>query len=195
MVSTARPPLQPQNQDDHDHDPAPHIKRHEQFVEDQSNTIHTVSSSEFPISLPPFSNVERVLVHAPIKRRRTADSASHPFRPNPETWSHGAYDPIRSQYRVYDTPKVFSPVSAEGFTSMPEQNYVPKVVEAEYRRLADSAAAKIPEDESLLSPAIWKEEFYWPNRFTTTQCACLMRYYIEVLAPWVSLLPFMDNKG
>lgn len=182
MVTTARPPPQPQTQDD---PPVP-IKRHEQFAEDQSDTTYTVSSSEFPVSLPLFSNDEKVLVHAPIKRRRTADSASQPFRPNPETWSQGAYDPIRSQYRVYESPKVFSPGSAEGFTFMPEQTYVPKVVEAEYRRLADSAAAKIPEDESLLSPTIWKEEFYWPNRFTTTQCACLMRYYIEHLAPWVS---------
>ncbi len=76
---------------------------------------------------------------------------------------------------------------------MPEQKQVPKVVEAEYRRLADSAAAAIPV-ESLLSPAVWKEEFYWPNQYTTTQCACLMRYYIENLAPWVGC-PLFETHG
>lgn len=67
---------------------------------------------------------------------------------------------------------------------MSDQNYTPKVVEAEYRRLADSNAALVPE-EPLLSPVIWKAEFLWPNVHTTTQCACLMRYYIDHLAPWV----------
>lgn len=185
-MRAARPPLQPENQDD----PLLLVKRDDQFDGDKSNSINPVPSSEFPISIP-FANKENVVVHAPIKRRRTTDSASHPFRPNPETWSLGGYDPIRSQYRVYELPEVFSPINTGRLGPMPEQTYIPKVVEAEYRRLADSAAAKIPEDESLLSPAIWKEEFYWPNRFTTTQCACLMRYYIEHLAPWVSIFPLL----
>ena len=59
-----------------------------------------------------------------------------------------------------------------------------KRVEAEYIRLVDTKAATIPPDE-LLEPAIWKEKFYWPNKYTTTQCACLLRYFIEVLGPWV----------
>lgn len=88
---------------------------------------------------------------------------------------------------MYNSPEVYNPASPDGFSYMPtEQKYVPKVVEAEYRRMADSAAAAIPK-EDLLSPKIWKEEFYWPNKFTTTQCACLMRYYIDHLASWVGV--------
>lgn len=122
------------------------------------------------------------MVHSPIKRRKTADSTT------PKNHTHATYNPIHSQYRIYDPPKAFGSVSLDGFNYLPEQHYVPKVVEAEYRRLADWAAAAIP-PESLLSPAIWKEEFYWPNQFTTTQCACLMRYYIENLAPGVGHSP------
>ena len=59
-------------------------------------------------------------------------------------------------------------------------------VEAEYKRLADSAAATIPSVSSgLLAPEVWKNKFVWPNRFTTTQCACLMRYFVDELAPGV----------
>ena len=145
-----------------------------------------------PSGAPPFLSSpdtidEAILVHSPIKRRRTADDTSAGFLTYPKRFPHAAYDPIRSQYRIYDVPKALGAISSDGFKYMPEQRHVPKVVEAEYRRLADSDAARIP-PESLLSPAIWKSEFYWPNQFTTTQCACLMRYYIENLAPWVGLL-------
>ncbi|KIX07884.1 uncharacterized protein Z518_02538 [Rhinocladiella mackenziei CBS 650.93] len=151
---------------------------------DLSPPVRSAPPPEPPSFLSPSgTNHETVLVHSPIKRRKTADSIHPSYPSNTEPWPQGAYDPIRSQYRVYDPPKGFTSFSPDGFTAMPEQHYVPKVVEAEYRRLADSAAAAIP-PESLLSPAIWKEEFYWPNKFTTTQCACLMRYYIEHLAPW-----------
>ncbi|KIV97370.1 hypothetical protein, variant [Exophiala mesophila] len=84
---------------------------------------------------------------------------------------------------MYDPPKPFGPVNAEDSPYMPAQRHVPKLVEAEYRRLADADAATIPAEPEL-SPATWKKEFYWPNPFTTTQCACLMRYYIQHLAPW-----------
>ncbi|EXJ87272.1 hypothetical protein A1O3_04231 [Capronia epimyces CBS 606.96] len=147
--------------------------------------VHSTPAEDYtPFLSPSSTNHETVLVHSSIKRRRTADSTTQQYHSNAATWQRGAYDPIRSQYRVYHPPQVFSPVSPDGLAYMPEQqHYVPKVVEAEYRRLADSAAAAIP-PESLLSPAIWKEEFYWPNKFTTTQCACLMRYYIDHLASW-----------
>lgn len=153
------------------------------------DTVNSAPAEDNTPFLSPSSNQpETVLVHSPIKRRRTADSTlqQYPHHSGAETWQRGAYDPIRSKYRVYHSPKVFNPVSPNGLAYMPEQQYVPKVVEAEYRRLADSAAAAIP-SESLLSPAIWKEEFYWPNKFTTTQCACLMRYYIDHLASWVGV--------
>lgn len=155
------------------------VPRYERSVEG-SDSVHSAPALDIPL-LSPSSNNESALIHTPIKRRYTSDSSTQPHRPQ---WAHGAYDPIRSQYRIYDTPKSYAPISAEGLAYMPEQRHVPKVVEAEYRRLADTDAAAIP-PESLLSPAIWKEGFYWPNQFTTTQCACLMRYYIQNLAPWV----------
>jgi hypothetical protein len=161
-------------------------KQTDSVVESElSPTIRSAPPSEAPAFLSPSQTTQdAILVHSPIKRRRTADDTTEGYLTNSERFPHSAYDPIRSQYRIYDFPKVFSSVSPDGFTYMPEQKPVAKVVEAEYRRLADSAAAAIP-PESLLSPTIWKEEFYWPNQFTTTQCACLMRYYIENLAPWV----------
>lgn len=58
-------------------------------------------------------------------------------------------------------------------------------IEAEYARLADTEAAKIP-DEPLLSFSNWKKNFAWPNQYTTQQCICLFKYYIDVLGPWVS---------
>ncbi|EXJ83518.1 hypothetical protein A1O1_07141 [Capronia coronata CBS 617.96] len=147
-------------------------------------TAHSApTEGRAPFLSPSSTNLETLPVQSPFKRRRTADTTIQQYHVSAETWQRGAYDPIRSQYRVYHPPKVLNSVGPNGFAYMSEQQYVPKVVEAEYRRLADSAAATIP-PESLLSPAIWKEEFYWPNKFTTTQCACLMRYYIDHLASW-----------
>ena len=171
-------------------------KRVDSSVESElSPTIRSAPPSEAPPFLsPPETIHEAILVHSTIKRRRTADDNTPAYFPHTERPPHTAYDPIRSQYRIYDPPKVFGSLSPDGFTyHMPEQKSLPKVVEAEYRRLADSAAAAIPPD-SLLSPGIWKVDFYWPNQFTTTQCACLMRYYIENLAPWVSHLPLCQSR-
>ncbi|KAH0837510.1 putative arca-like protein [Fonsecaea pedrosoi] len=160
-------------------------KRLESSIDTElSPTVRSAVSTDLPAFLVPFNpHHESVLVHSPIKRRRTADTIPPDYLTHPNRSTYTAYDPIRSQYRIYDSPKVYGPTSPDGFAYMPEQHQVPKVVEAEYQRLADSAAATIP-DDSLLSPAIWKEEFFWPNQYTTTQCACLMRYYIEHLAPW-----------
>jgi len=127
---------------------------------------------------------ENVSGRPQAKRRRTTDSTTPTFPSTSEARPASVYDPIRFSYRVYDSGGAFHPADFHGLPDVTEQHHVPKVVEAEYRRLADSAAATIP-PEVLLSPAIWKEQFYWPNKFTTTQCACLMRYYIEHLAPWV----------
>ena len=40
---------------------------------------------------------------------------------------------------------------------------------------------------SQLSPKIWKEQFFWPNASTTAQCICLVRYFVQEVAPQVSL--------
>ncbi|OBT87766.1 hypothetical protein VE02_03109 [Pseudogymnoascus sp. 03VT05] len=58
---------------------------------------------------------------------------------------------------------------------------------AKSQRLADSAAAAVPSASSgLLKPEIWKKTFFWPNDWTTTQCACLMRHFVDFIAPWAS---------
>ncbi|OBT81366.1 hypothetical protein VE02_10173 [Pseudogymnoascus sp. 03VT05] len=55
---------------------------------------------------------------------------------------------------------------------------------AKTQRLADSAAAAVPSASSgLLNPEIWKKTFFWPNDWTTTQCACLMRHFFDVCDP------------
>ncbi|RMZ75438.1 hypothetical protein DV737_g5302, partial [Chaetothyriales sp. CBS 132003] len=97
--------------------------------------------------------------------------------------SSGVYDPVRSFYVLPQPPKAPVYVDFNDVTALDKSNDVPRRVEAEYRRLADTQAATIPPEE-LLTPEVWKREFYWPNDFTTTQCACLMRYFIEQLAPW-----------
>lgn len=71
-----------------------------------------------------------------------------------------------------------------------------QAVETEYRRLADSAAASVPSIFSgFLLPELWKQKFFWPNQYTTNQCVCLMRFYVEKLAPWVRLSPFSPLMG
>ncbi|RMD42973.1 hypothetical protein DV735_g2162, partial [Chaetothyriales sp. CBS 134920] len=97
--------------------------------------------------------------------------------------SSGVYDPVRSFYVLPQQPKAAVYVDFNDVTVLDVSNNVPRRVEAEYRRLADTQAATIPPEE-LLTPEVWKSEFYWPNDFTTTQCACLMRYFIQQLAPW-----------
>lgn len=67
----------------------------------------------------------------------------------------------------------------------PTEVYETKRIEAEYAKIADKDAGAIPA-EPLLSASSWKKSFRWPNQFTTQQCMCLMKYYIETLGPWVS---------
>lgn len=62
--------------------------------------------------------------------------------------------------------------------------------------LRDSAAAALRSAASSpLSPSVWKERFFWPNAYTTTQCLCLMRFFIREIAPWVSLPPAASTNS
>ncbi|KAF9885682.1 hypothetical protein FE257_012664 [Aspergillus nanangensis] len=47
----------------------------------------------------------------------------------------------------------------------------------------DPAAATVPSAYSP-SSSIWKGQFFWPDASTTTQCICLVRYFVRELAPW-----------
>lgn len=168
-VNNAKPVAEEQRQDNTRLDPYKRLQH--RLDPDLSPTLHGAPSSEpLPFLSPTTSNNETAL------------------NSGAESWQQQtAYDPVRGDtshiYRIYTLAKPYSPVGVNGVIAMGEPRHIPKVVEAEYGRLADSAAATIP-DESLLSPAAWKEDFYWPNKNTTTQCACLMRYYIDHLAAW-----------
>lgn len=76
-----------------------------------------------------------------------------------------------------------NPYYLNSYASPTEVNET-KRIEAEYARIADKDAGAIPA-EPLLSASSWKKSFRWPNQFTTQQCMCLMKYYIETLGPWV----------
>lgn len=145
-----------------------------------------LSAPEFPFVSPTLTAATTNLVSSPSKRRRTNEGSSPSYSLHREPSSSLTYDPVRS-FVVYESPKTSSPYVDNGFMYAAQITSAPKVVEAEYRRLADSEAAMVPADE-LLSPTIWKEQFIWPNSWTTNQCSCLMRYFIEHLAAWVSML-------
>ena len=165
-----------------------------------ASTIHTSLSPKTSPPVEPHYNFSSLPILSPTS---TLDGGSNPRSPLKRVLVDDAfaraaprrvdnrqskiYDPVRTSYRIYDPPKAPNPYDLDSSPSNLEPNNPPKVVEAEYRRLADSAAAAIP-DEVLLTPEIWKDQFYWPNKYTTTQCACLMRYFIEKLAPWVSYI-------
>ena len=159
---------------------------------DTTSTIHTSPTSH------PDSPEQRSKTSSDINflsPTNTFDSSRSPLkRPPPEDhhiptshkkvdqWQSTVYDPIRLTYVLPQQPR--PPLYCNGVAVPNEHDDVPTLVEAEYKRLADTQAAAIPRDD-LLTPEAWKRKFYWPNRHTTTQCACLMRYFIEQLAPWV----------
>ena len=156
-------------------------------TETRSPVDHSYNFSSLPILSPTSTLNSGSNPRSPLKRVLPDEAFGSTAQRRVDNWQSRNYNPVRTSYRVYDPPKPHNLYGLDrSFTT--EQNNVPKIVEAEYRRLADSAAAAIP-DEFLLTPAIWKKEFYWPNKWTTTQCACLMRYFIEKLAPWVSETP------
>ncbi|RMZ89649.1 hypothetical protein DV736_g3128, partial [Chaetothyriales sp. CBS 134916] len=148
-----------------------------------------VNPSPDPIQKPPTGTkhtVDSTPDHSSIPQKRTFRPsnpvAASPRRIDPRP-SPGVYDPVRSFFVLPQQPKAPVYVDLNDVMVLDESNDVPRRIEAEYRRLADTQAATIP-PEQLLTPEVWKLEFYWPNDFTTTQCACLMRYFIEQLAPW-----------
>lgn len=120
------------------------------------------------------------------RRRTTSDSYV------PDASYHMQLPPI-PQDLLATYPTLHSPTNSNynnpyylnNYASPTEVNET-KRIEAEYARIADKDAGAIPA-EPLLSASSWKKSFRWPNQFTTQQCMCLMKYYIEVLGPWVGL--------
>ncbi|RMZ81900.1 hypothetical protein DV738_g1957, partial [Chaetothyriales sp. CBS 135597] len=150
------------------------------------STVHSPANRAQPSLAGTKHAGDSTADHSSTPRKRSFRSNSPPTA-SPRTVDagpcSGVYDPVRSFYVLPQQPKAPAYVDFNDVTLLDESNDVPRRVEAEYRRLADTQAAKIPPEE-LLTPEVWKSEFYWPNDFTTTQCACLMRYFIEQLAPW-----------
>ncbi|KPI38879.1 uncharacterized protein AB675_5903 [Cyphellophora attinorum] len=89
---------------------------------------------------------------------------------------------MRHRYTVYKQPER-DISSLHGPDMHGNHDPVPRQIYAEYRRLEDSQAAAVP-DEDLLSPEQWQGLFRWPNDQTTKLCTCLMHYFREELAPW-----------
>lgn len=135
------------------------------------------------------ASLDNILTFPGHKRRRTDDSTT----PTAEV---SQYVPIQlppisqefqKPYLTRDSPSSLSTgfqVQFSNYASPTEANETRRI-EAEYRKLADTEAAAIPA-EPLLSPARWKRDFRWPNQYTTQQCMCMFRYYIDHLGPWVS---------
>ena len=172
----------------------------------RSQTASTNRTSPSPVTKSPVDQYYHYSSRPVLSPTSTLNSGSNPrsplkralpddaFGPAPQrrvdTWQSRVTDAVRpsnSAYVLYDTPKALHSYEHDSIQSPPLGDHprTIKIVEAECRRLADHNAAAIPEDSELLTPTIWKKNFYWPNKYTTNQCACLMRYFIEKLAPWV----------
>jgi hypothetical protein len=171
-------------------------KRTESSVEtERSPTIRSEPFLEAQSFQSPSEAVsEPISVQTPVKRLKIDDEPPPSYQSYTERPPNSTYDPTRDQYRVYDTKPSFPTYNSNGSAGMHPPKQIPKVVKAENGRLEDAEAARIP-DETLLEPAKWKPNFVWPNAQTTTQCECLMRYFIERLSPWVRLTsPNFDSR-
>jgi hypothetical protein len=145
------------------------------------------------VSPVPSSTIRNTDVLVPSQKRRNRNENTSDFyirsgRSNSSPTDQPIQSPLLGQ-----VSSAQGLVSAQGKSpqfSIPINST--QAVEAEYRRLADSAAASIPSVSSgLLLPEVWKQKFFWPNAYTTNQCTCLMRFYVEKLAPWVRLSSFI----
>lgn len=150
----------------------------------QQSTSRADTALRSPASLSPVS-FDNILTISGTKRRRTNDSvtSSDPYR-------HVQLPPIsqeiHKQYVESPSGSSFQGGYANSYGSPTEANETTRI-EQEYARISDNLAAQIP-DEPFLSVSSWKKYFRWPNQYTTQQCRCLFRYYIEVLGPWVRVL-------
>lgn len=152
------------------------------YVQEDSEAIQRPKSA-----LEEINSSKRVTVTTPV-RPSTCDFTSAPSA-GPYSFSIGNLDHGRSpkRRRVEEASFVFT-ASVENATASPSNSalYSPAATsQSLHSRLPDTAAAAVPSLESgMLSPRVWKEQFFWPNAYTTTQCLCLMRHFIEDMASW-----------
>lgn len=149
--------------------------------EDEESLQRPVSAHEEP------NSSKRVTVPTPA-RPSTGDFTLAP--------SAGSYAFLNSSVeqerspkrrRVEDSPFLFN-ANISNATGSPQISalYSPTATNQSIpSRLPDTAAAALPSLESgMLSPKVWREQFFWPNEHTTTLCTCLMKHFIEDMAAW-----------
>lgn len=180
-----------------------------------SNVFHDVSSVDHGLFKSPASSLVDTVPSRPShKRRKTNESSDVSYLFPDESEDFREYELLQSPPFLHKPFADGTLITDESSPSDSTPANQTRAVEAEYKRLADSAAAAIPTASSgLLTPEIWKKSFFWPNdvclfpsfeilrrtdsgQWTTTQCACLMRHYVACIAPWVfppSLFPKPTN--
>jgi len=127
--------------------------------------------------LPANSGRDTTISEPNRKRRRTNDSANGAFSLS------GPFQPT-SSYRLSQSAEMAQTLSINaaliGSNDSPQLG-TSQAVEAEYRRLADTAAAAIPSASSgLLSPEVWRKKFFWPVRKTLViECGVQLTWPFE----------------
>lgn len=160
----------------------------------QQSTARFETTRKSPTQVSPVSFENILSISGTKRRRRTNDSAT-----SSERFRHIQLPPISQELQnnlsLRDSPSNLSYHSSSYYNNYvsPTEANETRRIEAEYAKLADSEAAKIP-DEPLLSFSSWKKNFRWPNQYTTQQCVCLFRYYVDVLGPWVRSYPVIATK-
>lgn len=126
------------------------------YAEDASAVIHSALSR---VSLSPT-----VHSHESISKRRKTNHSTHSSSSRPS-------DPATAQYQWSTPTSDFSPRPLSTPHNFQEPSPLPigygtptNPLRSENGRLPDSAAAALPSAASgLLSPRVWKDQFYWPN--------------------------------
>lgn len=152
------------------------------YVQDEGDEIPRPKSA-----LEELNSSKGVTVTTPVRPSTSDITSAQPA--GPYSFSVGNVDHGGSpkRRRVEEASFVFT-ASVENATTSPSTSalYSPAATsQSLHSRLPDTAAAAVPSVESgMLSPRVWKEQFFWPNVYTTTQCLCLMRHFIEDMASW-----------
>jgi len=151
-------------------------------------TAQSDAAIRSPTEVSP-ATFENILYISGTKRRRTTNDSGTTSERNQLIQLPSISQELQSHLPVRDSASNSSYHTAyySNYASPTEANETRRI-EAEYAKLADSEAAKIP-DEPLLSFSSWKKNFRWPNQYTTQQCVCLFKYYVDVLGPWVRSHP------
>jgi hypothetical protein len=99
------------------------------------------------------------------KRRRTNNNANGAFSLSDPFQPTSSYCLPQSAEMAQTLSINAALIGSNDSPQLGTPSHLSPAVEAEYRRLADTAAAAIPSASSgLLSPEVWKKKFFWPVR-------------------------------